>query len=232
MSKTNKWKKYIGLGGILFLFPLAWLLFFGIFSKHNFGTLPYYGPEVPAGGKSSEYIIPPFAFSNENGMIITDDSLKGKVWLAAFYDLNNEHLSKITERLLNVNFKYRSEPDIRIVVFSTDCDHDTEPLRKAYVDQITRYNSSPGKWEFLSGNQQAMQSFIRNGFLINDMKTDAMFKLVDGDGHIRGVYGNTEYHFVGGGGDSIPGVIQDIALLKKEIDLTYYNERKKLEKQY
>lgn len=229
MSKLNKWKKYIGLGGILFLFPLLWFLFFGVFSKHNFSTLLYYGPEALKGAKTSSYVIPEFAFVNPDGQIITDDSLKGKVWLAAFYDLSNEHLPKITERLLNVNFKYRNEPDIRIVVFSTDCDHDVTVLSKSYIDQNTRYNSFAHKWEFLTGNQEAMQSFIRNGFLINDLKNEAMFRLVDADGHIRGIYGNTEYHFVGGGGDSIPGVIQDIALLKKEIDLKKYNESKAIE---
>jgi protein SCO1/2 len=229
MSQTNKWKKYIGLGGILFLFPLVWLLFFGVFSKHNFKTLAYFGPEAPTGTQHSEYVIPPFAFTNEEGQIITDDSLRGKVWLAAFYDLKNPNLGKITERLLNVNFKYRNEPDIRIIVFSTNCEHDTELLRKKYVDQNTRYNSFGGKWEILTGNQEAMQSFIRNGFLINDIANEAIFRLVDADGHIRGVYGNTEYHFVGAPGENLPGIIQDIALLKKEIDLRKYNERKALE---
>jgi hypothetical protein len=82
----------------------------------------------------------------------------------------------------------------------------------------------------LSGNQDAMQSYIRNGFLISDISNEAIFRLIDADGHIRGLYGNTEYHFLGGGGDSIPGVVQDIALLKKEIDLRNYHERKAREK--
>ena len=214
---------------MLFLFPLAWLLFFGVMGKHNFNTLRYYGPESKSAVDHSDYVIPPFVFTNEDGVTITDDSLKGKVWLAAFYNLGNEHISKITERLLNLNFKYRNEPDIRIVVFSTDCDHDTQALRKDYIQTNTRYNAFPGKWEFLTGNQEAMQSFIRNAFLVNDPQNDAMFKLVDESGHIRGVYGNTEYHFIGGGGDSVPGVIEDIALLKKEFDLRKYNERKALE---
>ena len=50
--------------------------------------------------------------------------------------------------------------------------------------------------------------------------------LVTSIANIRGEYGNTEYHFLGGAGDSIPGMVQDIALLKKEIDIRRYNERK------
>jgi hypothetical protein len=71
-----------------------------------------------------------------------------------------------------------------------------------------------------------MQSYIRNGLLIRDRSKEAIFKLIDAQGHIRGEYGNTEYHFLGGGGDSIPGLVQDIALLKKEIDLERYHDKK------
>lgn len=225
MSTRSKWKKYIGLAGILFLFPLVWLLFFGVFSKHNFKTLPYVGPENPV-AEDPHYRIPDFAFMDEEGEIITRDSLLGKVWVAACYSTVDPHISQITERLLNINFKYRNEPDIAIVVFSTRCEQDTLSRVKAYVDQNTKYNAFPDKWKILTGQQDAMQSFIRNGLLINDLSSEAIFKLIDADGHIRGEYGNTEYHFLGGGGDSIPGMVQDIALLKKEIDVRRYYERK------
>lgn len=224
MTVSKKFKKYIGLAGILFLFPLLWLIFFGILGRHNFKTLPYWGPQ----GKSetAQYTLPDFAFSDENGAIITRDSLAGKVWIAACYDLGSPHLTQITERLLNVNFKYRNETDIAIVVFSTDCNHDTPALSAPYIEQNTRYNAFGNKWKFLTGNQEAMQAYIRNGLLIRDISNEAIFKLIDADGHIRGEYGNTEYHFLGGAGDSIPGLVQDIALLKKEIDLRRYQEKK------
>lgn len=225
MSTRSKWKKYIGLAGILFLFPLLWLVFFGLLSKHRFKTLPFVGPKNDL-AEDPHYRIPDFAFSDENGIIVTRDSMLGKVWVAACYSTADEHISQITERLLNINFKYRSEPDIAIVVFSTHCDQDPPAVAKAYVDQNTKYNAFPGKWKILTGNQEAMQGYIRNGLLIQDLSSQAIFKLIDADGHIRGEYGNTEYHFLGGAGDSIPGMVQDIALLKKEIDLRRYHERK------
>lgn len=225
MSTRSKWKKYIGLAGMLFLFPLLWLVFFGLLSKHKFKTLPYVGPENTM-STDPHYRIPDFAFADENGNIITRDSLVGKVWVAACYSTSDEHIAQITERLLNINFKYRNEPDIAIVVFSTHCDSDTPEATRAYIEQNTKYNSFGDKWKFLTGNQDAMQSYIRNGLLIQDLSNEAIFKLIDADGHIRGEYGNTEYHFLGGAGDSIPGMVQDIALLKKEIDIRRYNERK------
>jgi protein SCO1/2 len=225
MSTRSKWKKYIGLAGMLFLFPLLWLVFFGLLSKHKFKTLPYLGPENVL-AEDSHYRIPDFAFADENGEILTRDSLLGKVWVAACYSTSDEHIAQITERLLNINFKYRNEPDIAIVVFSTQCESDSLHLAKAYIEQNTKYNAFGNKWKLLTGNQDAMQAYIRNGLLIQDLSNEAIFKLIDADGHIRGEYGNTEYHFLGGAGDSIPGMVQDIALLKKEIDIRRYNERK------
>ena len=225
MSTRSKWKKYIGLAGMLFLFPLLWLVFFGVLSKHKFKTLPFLGPENTV-AEDPNYRIPDFAFADENGNILTRDSLLGKVWVAACYSTTDEHIAQITERLLNINFKYRNEPDIAIVVFSTRCDNDTPESAKTYIEQNTQYNAFGNKWKYLTGNQDAMQAYIRNGLLIQDLTSEAIFKLIDAEGHIRGEYGNTEYHFLGGAGDSIPGMVQDIALLKKEIDIRRYNERK------
>jgi protein SCO1/2 len=222
MSNSNKWKKYIGLIGILFLFPLTWLLVFGVGGKHNFNTLKYYGPEAEGMLDSSVYIIPPFVFQNQDGEAFSSDSLKGKIWLAAFYSMNNPHIKDITDRLLTLNFRYRKEPDIYIVSFSTDCDYDQPAVLKPYIEANTRYNEFPRKWQFLTGDQQAMGGIIRNGFLLNNPKEEAIFRLIDDKGHIRGLYGNTEFHF--------KNAIEDIALLKKEIDLKRYHERKAKEK--
>jgi hypothetical protein len=69
MSTRSKWKKYIGLAGMLFLFPLLWLIFFGLLSKHKFKTLPYLGPENQLAA-DPHYQIPDFAFADENGAML------------------------------------------------------------------------------------------------------------------------------------------------------------------
>jgi len=214
MSLKTPWKKYIGLVSILFLFPLIWVMLFGVFGDHHFNTLPYYAPE---GQDSTSYVLPPFAFTNQEGEVYTSDSLKGKVWIAAFYSLNSPYIPKITERLLNINWKYRDEGDIAIVVFSTQSSFDTTQITRPYIDQNSRYNKFPGKWQFLTGNDSTIQDYIRNGFMVEDLSSEAIFRLVDEQGHIRGLYGNTEYH--------MRNAMEDIALLKKEIDKRAYNQK-------
>ncbi len=221
MKKSTRIKKYILLTGVLFLFPLSLILFFGVFSKHSFNTLPYVGPHSvdPTNNDSIYYRLPDFQFENHLGEPISLESLQGKVWLAAFYGTSSPHIKKITKRLLWPNFRYRAKSDIVIVSFSLDPAHDTHEVLNAYVKQMTRYNDHPDKWQFLRGDSLEILNYIRDGFLLDDPSNTAFMYLVDTKGHLRGKYnGNLE--------EEIRDAIEDIALLKKEMDIQAYEERK------
>lgn len=223
MNTKNSLKKYILLLGVLFLFPLSLVLFFGVFTKHNFNSLPYFGPhEVSAPGDTAFYKLPPFELVNHNAEVITLDSLSGKVWLAAFYATNSPHIRKITGRLLWPNFRYRGQEDIAIVSFTLDPAHDTPEVMKAYIDQTTQYNVFPNKWQYLTGDSAYLFKYYESGFLLDDPMHTATLWLVDTEGRLRGKYnGNLE--------EDVRDAIEDIALLKKELDILEYEEEKRRE---
>lgn len=229
MSKKQHIKKYVFLIGVLFLFPLSWLLFFGVFSEHKFKTLPYYGPKevlsttneagIP---DTSYYQIPDFSFINHNGDVYNRDSLKGRVWLTAFYATNSPHIRKITDRLLAPNWRYRNEEDIGLLCMTLDASHDTPEVMKAYVDQAVKQNIRDDKWQFLTGQQQDINQYITDAFFIEDPEHTAQMFLIDTIGNIRGQYnGNLE--------EEIKAAIEDIALLKKEMDIKKYEAKKRAE---
>jgi protein SCO1/2 len=205
--KNKKIKKYILLVGMLFFIPLVLLIVLGPMGKHNFSEPPYFGPACDTGCVYSDYQIPDFAFTNQDNQLINRDSLLGKIWVAAFVDFEDPNLPKITERLLIPNFKFRMEPDIYIICFDPNGYSDTSAVKK-YLNQNLKYDDNRSKWQFLQGDSAAMSSFVRNGFLINDLKSEAVFRVVDESGHIRGLYGNTEYHF--------ENLMEDIAILNKK----------------
>jgi protein SCO1/2 len=205
--KNKKLKKYILLVGMLFFVPLTLLIVLGPLGKHNFSEPLYFGPACDTGCVTSDYQIPDFAFTNQDNQLINRDSLMGKIWVAAFVDFEDPNIAKITERLLIPNFKFRMEPDIYIVCFDPNGYSDTAAVQ-AYVTQNLRYSNNKSKWQFLQGDSAAMAAFVRNGFLIQDLKNEAVFRTVDEGGHIRGLYGNTEYHF--------ENLIEDIAILNKK----------------
>jgi hypothetical protein len=99
------------------------------------------------------------------------------------------------------------EPEIYIVCFDPNGYSDTAAVQ-SYVTRNLRYSNNKKKWQFVQGDSAALDSFIRNGFLIQDLKNEAVFRLVDESGHIRGLYGNTEYHF--------ENLMEDIAILNKK----------------
>ena len=205
--KNKKLKKYILLVGMLFFIPFTLLIVLGPMGKHNFSEPLYFGPSCDEGCETSDYQIPDFAFVNQDNQLITRDSLMGTIWVAAFVDFEDPNLPKITERLLIPNFKFRMEPDIYILCFDPNGYSDTAAVQ-AYVTQNLRYSNNKSKWQFLQGDSAAMDAFVRNGFLIQDLKNEAVFRLLDEAGHIRGLYGNTEYHF--------ENLMEDIAILNKK----------------
>lgn len=220
--ESKKMRKYIFLGGVLFLFPLVWVIFFGVMGTHHFSTLPYFDAAHLQGDTIvSQHFVKFDGVRSELGKSFNSDSLKGKVWLACFYNLNDPNIAKITERLLNINFKYRDEPDIQIVVFSTDTSATSLQDAQSYLSSLTKYNAFSGKWRFLCNEDStsAIQEIMKESFFIDDISSEARFRLVDTQGHVRGLYGNTEYH--------MQSIIEDIALLKKEVDVARYNERHK-----
>jgi hypothetical protein len=62
-----------------------------------------------------------------------------------------------------------------------------------------------------------MESFMRNAFLIEDIHSEAIFRLVDHQGQIRGLYGNTEYH--------MEDLMEDISAISKSIKVQQYQKK-------
>lgn len=224
MKSNNTVKKYTFLVGVLFLFPLSLVLIFGVFGEHKFNTLPYYGQHTvdPQTGDSVYFTLPTFAFTNQDNQTYTLDSLKGKVWMASFYSTNSPHIRKITARLLWPNWRYRGESDIAIVSFTLDPEHDTPDVLRDYVDQMTAYNDFDGKWQFLTGERDTLLQYLNAAFALDDPELNAFMYLIDTEGHIRGRY-NANFE------EQIKDAIEDIALLKKELDIRAYEERQRAE---
>jgi cytochrome oxidase Cu insertion factor (SCO1/SenC/PrrC family) len=109
-----------------------------------------------------------------------------------------------------------------LLCLTLDASYDTPAVMKAYVDQTTTQNITPDKWQFLTGDQDAINSYITKAFFIEDPQNTAQLFLIDTIGNIRGQYnGNLE--------EDIKAAIEDIALLKKEMDIRSYEEKKRAE---
>ena len=91
--KSFNWKKYTLLIGVLFLFPLIWVIFFGVMGKHHFNTLPYFDASHLQGDTAHlEHKVSNATLLDENFKPFKLKDLQGKVWLACFYDFTDDHI--------------------------------------------------------------------------------------------------------------------------------------------
>ena len=216
----GSFKNRLILLAMMLALPLAGLVFFGLLSEHTFRTLPYFTSEGPVEGRSMDaQRVGAFALTNHEGERFGSERLRGKVWVAAFFATDAAHVATVTRQLLWPNFRYRDEHDIVTVCFSLNPTHDTPEVLKAYVDRNTRYNGPDGKWQFLTGDKATIDRLVEQDFMIqrdaNDPNNVATLWLVDAEGFLRGVYHAASE-------DAIRDAVEDIALLKKEMDLASY----------
>jgi len=224
---TNTVRKYVYLLSIMLGLPLTGLLILGIDGDHHFNTLPYYTSDG-ATEQWSELAqrVEPFSLINQNGETFGSEELAGKVWIAAFFPTNAPHVAQFTKQLLWPNFRYRDESDIMTVCFTLDAAYDRPEVLKKYVDRNTRYNGFPGKWQFLTGDQNRIDALVEESFMIQrdaaEPNNIATLWLVDEQGYLRGVYHAASE-------DAIKDAVEDIALLQKEMDEAAYKRKKALE---
>ncbi len=147
--------------------------------------------------------IPAFSLTNENGATITNQDLKGKVYLANFVfttcqascPLTMTALSRIQDRLPAIS------PSLKIVTITVDPETDTPEVLKA---KAAEYKAKPEIWMFLTGKKDKVFDLVTNGFKVVMNKADVVtdtamdiahsnkFILVDQNATIRGIYSNTD----------------------------------------
>jgi protein SCO1/2 len=220
-------KKRIALIFLLLALPITGIVVLGIMGNHKFNTLPYF---TESGAIDSlvpgVYRLGDFQLINQDSEPFGSEELQGQVWIAAFFGTDAPHVGAMTRQLLWPNFRYRDKEGISIVCFTLNPEHDTPEVLSKYVALNTRYNGVDGKWQFLTGEKPEIDRIIREEFRITrdaeEPDNIATLWLVDANGYLRGVYHAASE-------DALRDATEDIALLKKEMDLAEYARLKKQE---
>jgi len=139
-----------------------------------------------------------FKLVDQDGNIITNDSLKGKWYVADFFFAKcpNECLI-MAENLQLVQEKFENNENLVILSFTTDPANDTISALKQYADNL---GAITGKWYFLRGEQAEIFKLAKEGFKLpadtNDNDDDIIhspyFAIVDGEGQLRAYFDGTD----------------------------------------
>ena len=145
------------------------------------------------------HTIEKFSFVNQNGETVTNESLSGKIYVADFFfTICPSICPKMTSNLARIQNEFQNEKDIRLVSFSVMPWVDSVSVLKNYAD-VHQINAN--QWQLLTGDTEEIYKLARQSFFAEkeiglNKNTDEFlhtenFILIDGQGHIRGVYNGT-----------------------------------------
>ena len=138
--------------------------------------------------------IPAFELTAETGQPFTSRSLVGKVWVAdLIYTTCPGPCPRMSSLMRQVQQASSSMPDVQLVSFTVDPEHDTPAVLAQYA---ARYQAQPERWHFLTGPRETLDHLARNSFKLSNidgsLNHSTRFVLMDRQSRIRGYYGTSD----------------------------------------
>lgn len=147
--------------------------------------------------------VPAFQLRDQDGADITQDALRGQVWVANFMFTSCPDVCPIlTAKMAGVRTRLVGDRvPVRVVSFTVDPETDTPEVLKKYAQERS---ADYDDWRFLTGPLDQVKHVVVEGFKqgMQDAPTQAgqpqsilhgsHFVLVDRDLYIRGYYASDE----------------------------------------
>lgn len=136
--------------------------------------------------------VPPFEFTNQNNVQISDQYYKNKVYVVEFFFTSCPTICPVMNKsMLKLQDEFYGNPDFGMASFSIDPKRDTPATLKAYAKKngITLKN-----WSLLTGKKEAIYAFSHDGFRLyvgenkdveGGFEHSGLFALIDKNGYIR-----------------------------------------------
>ena len=148
--------------------------------------------------------VPPFQLTDQTGQSFDSQSLDGHIWVADFIYTNCPGPCPMMSSQMR-RVQLSTTPNISLVSFTVDPEHDTPPVLAAYAKHFT---ADPARWHFLTGEPRRLNDLGLHAFKLNSVDGSLIhstrFVLVDGARRIRGYYTDT------------PQLLHDIRQLERE----------------
>ncbi len=188
--------------------------------------LPVYQPNMVSASlvdSTVQYVkkyhrIANFKLVNQNGDTITQDTYKGKIYVADFFFTTCTSICPImTDHMVKIQKKIMDDPQVMLLSHTVIPATDT-------VAQLKRYAIKKGvndsKWNLVTGDKKQIYDLARKSYLATKTKGDGgpydmihteNFVLVDKEKRIRGFYDGTDPK-------AIDKLMNDIKILEAEYD--------------
>jgi len=141
--------------------------------------------------------VRPFKFINQDGQPVTQENVKGKVFVAAYFFTTCKGICpRMNYNLKTVYEELKAEPDFLMLSHTCDPETDSVPQLKKYVDSM---GVDTHKWIFLTGRKDSLYSMARLSYTIDDPANNVksidddflhtqFWALIDRNGDVRKIY--------------------------------------------
>ncbi|MDZ4758370.1 MAG: SCO family protein [Bacteroidota bacterium] len=171
---------------------------YNIWQKNN--VMPI--REIPVLGDSG-HVVKPFSFINQDGKIVTQNDLKGKVYVVEYFFTTCQSICvPMGQNMMKVDSAFKDRNDFMILSHTVDPETDSVDILKQYAEA----HHSSKNWMFLTGTQRDLYTTAAESYLLDSparVKSPEyflhtkFFMLVDKQGHLRGdAYDGTDLNKV------------------------------------
>jgi len=135
-----------------------------------------------------------FAFTNQDGQKVTNEDVKGKVYVAEyFYTTCVGICPRMNNNMKKVYEAFKGNKDFMILSHTSDPDNDSPEVLKKYADSL---GVDTKQWVFLTGRKDSLYDMARVSYTIDDPKNNLkslddqflhtqLWALVDKNGNVR-----------------------------------------------
>ena len=162
-----------------------------------YGALVFTIPGFTKRGVAPISFIRPFQFTNQDGQLVTQERVKGKVFVAAYFFTTCKGICpRMNNNLKTVYDALKAEPDFLLLSHTCDPETDSVAQLKKYVDSL---GVDTRKWIFLTGRKDSLYNMARLSYTIDDPANNVQsieddflhtqfWALIDRNGDVRKIY--------------------------------------------
>jgi len=144
------------------------------------------------------HTIRDFSFTDQDGVTISQDTFKDKIYVADFFFTTCPTICPIMKRqMLRVYEKYKDNPEVLILSHTIDPDYDSVAVLHEFADRL---GVSSKTWHFVTGNKDSIYDIGQNSYMVTAREDpdepggylhSGAFLLIDKDRRVRGIYDGT-----------------------------------------
>ena len=143
------------------------------------------------------YQIPAFQFTNQDSLPVTDKTFDGKIYVTDFFFISCPTICpKMKTQMKRVYDKFKANPDVMILSYSIDPQHDTPAVLKDFAESL---GVTGNQWQFATGPKEEIFKTGKSYMVVAQEDAGAPggllhsghFVLVDKEKHVRGMYDGT-----------------------------------------